>query len=210
MIGLCRVSQRFRARPAAAGPIETLANRGVQPLQRWYHKLMISPRLKCVCRAYLYYVRNGPLFLMVCVLPVSTDMNVWLPRLNPCGVFAGVFTTALTAGSLAINAGPQADAGPKGVVELFTSQGCSSCPPADRLVSAMARNPDMIAVSFPVDYWDYIGWKDTLASPHFTARQKAYASVRGDGHVYTPQIVVDAAPMWSAATRMASRGDRQQ
>ena len=119
-------------------------------------------------------------------------MNVWLPRWNPRDVFAGVFfTTALTAGSLALNAEPQADAGPKGVVELFTSQGCSSCPPADRLVSAMARNPDMIAVSFPVDYWDYIGWKDTLASPHFTARQKAYASVRGDGHVYTPQIVVD-------------------
>ncbi len=118
-------------------------------------------------------------------------MNLWLPRLNPYGVFAGVFATALTAAPFALNAESQADAGPKGVVELFTSQGCSSCPPADRLVSAMARSPDMIAVSFPVDYWDYIGWKDTLASPHFTARQKAYASVRGDSHVYTPQIVVD-------------------
>ncbi|WP_020173836.1 DUF1223 domain-containing protein [Methyloferula stellata] len=103
----------------------------------------------------------------------------------------GVFAAALAAGTLALYAEPQADTGPKGVVELFTSQGCSSCPPADRLVSAMARNPGLIAVSFPVDYWDYIGWKDTLASPHFTARQKAYASVRGDGHVYTPQIVVD-------------------
>jgi len=79
----------------------------------------------------------------------------------------------------------------KAVVELFTSQGCSSCPPADQLLNTMAQNSDMIAVSFPVDYWDYIGWKDTLASPAFTARQKAYAAARGDGHVYTPQIVVD-------------------
>jgi hypothetical protein len=80
---------------------------------------------------------------------------------------------------------------PKAVIELFTSQGCSSCPPADRLLNTLAGNPDMIALSFSVDYWDYIGWKDTLASPPFTARQKAYAAVRGDGHVYTPQIVVD-------------------
>lgn len=82
-------------------------------------------------------------------------------------------------------------AAPKAVVELFTSQGCSSCPPADRLLNTLAHNPDMIAVSFPVDYWDYIGWKDTLASPLFTERQKAYALARGDGHVYTPQIIVD-------------------
>jgi hypothetical protein len=118
-------------------------------------------------------------------------MTISLRRLNPWGIFGGVLATALAAGPLMLCAEPQAEGGPKGVVELFTSQGCSSCPPADRLVSAMARNPGLIAVSFPVDYWDYIGWKDTLASPHFTARQKAYASVRGDGHVYTPQIVID-------------------
>jgi hypothetical protein len=113
------------------------------------------------------------------------------PLLRPL-ISTCVCAAALAAGCLALYAEPrEADVGPKGVVELFTSQGCSSCPPADRLVSAMARNPDMIAVSFPVDYWDYIGWKDTLATPGFTARQKAYAAVRGDGHVYTPQIVVD-------------------
>lgn len=78
-----------------------------------------------------------------------------------------------------------------GVVELFTSQGCSSCPPADRLLSSLARKPDTIALSFPIDYWDFIGWHDTLASPTFTARQKAYATARGDGRVYTPQVVVD-------------------
>ena len=84
-----------------------------------------------------------------------------------------------------------APAPPRGVIELFTSQGCSSCPPADRLLGDLAKSPDLIALSFPVDYWDYIGWKDTLADPAFTARQKAYAAQRGDGQVYTPQAVID-------------------
>ncbi len=77
------------------------------------------------------------------------------------------------------------------VVELFTSQGCSSCPPADRLLAAMARAPDFLGLSFPVDYWDYIGWRDTLASPLNTARQRAYAAARGSDQVYTPQAIID-------------------
>ncbi|HVB89291.1 MAG TPA: DUF1223 domain-containing protein [Beijerinckiaceae bacterium] len=77
------------------------------------------------------------------------------------------------------------------VVELFTSQGCSSCPPADQLLTKISREPQVVALSLPVDYWDYMGWKDTLASPEFTARQKNYAAARGDGHVYTPQAVID-------------------
>jgi hypothetical protein len=77
------------------------------------------------------------------------------------------------------------------VLELFTSQGCSSCPAADRLLGSMARKPDVVAVSMPVDYWDYIGWKDTLASPAFTARQKAYAAVLGSRQVYTPEAIVN-------------------
>lgn len=79
----------------------------------------------------------------------------------------------------------------KGVVELFTSQGCSSCPPADALLGKYADSREVIALSFPVDYWDYLGWKDTLANPRFTTRQRAYAKARGDGAIYTPQIVVD-------------------
>jgi hypothetical protein len=80
---------------------------------------------------------------------------------------------------------------PRMVVELFTSQGCSSCPPADRLMAEMARRPDVVVLSMPVDYWDYLGWKDTLAHSAFTARQKAYGTLRGDKQIYTPQAVVN-------------------
>lgn len=80
---------------------------------------------------------------------------------------------------------------PRGVIELFTSQGCSSCPPADRLMAELADDPDFIVLSLPVDYWDYLGWKDTLALGVFSKRQKAYAASRGDGMVYTPQAVVN-------------------
>src|SRR5918911_4976469 len=82
---------------------------------------------------------------------------------------------------------------PKAVVELFTGQGCSSCPPADAFLLELAGRPDVVALSFPVDYWDYLGWKDTLAQPAFTARQRAYASARNDKQVYTPQAIVNGA-----------------
>ncbi len=77
------------------------------------------------------------------------------------------------------------------VVELFTSQGCSSCPPADELLAKLAGRDDVLAISLPVDYWDYIGWKDTLASPRNTARQRAYAVSLGFNQVFTPQAVVN-------------------
>lgn len=77
------------------------------------------------------------------------------------------------------------------LLELFTSQGCSSCPTADALLRSYAERPGIVALSLPVDYWDYLGWKDTLASPKFTNRQRAYADERGDGRVYTPQVVVN-------------------
>jgi len=84
-----------------------------------------------------------------------------------------------------------AHADPRAVVELFTSQGCSSCPPADRLLGELASDPTIVAMSLPIDYWDYLGWKDTLANPHHTARQRGYARVRGDREVYTPQAVIN-------------------
>jgi hypothetical protein len=77
------------------------------------------------------------------------------------------------------------------VVELYTSQGCSSCPPADQLLGRLAARPDVIAMSLPITYWDMLGWKDTLASEANTRRQKAYATAMGHGGVYTPQIIVD-------------------
>jgi hypothetical protein len=82
---------------------------------------------------------------------------------------------------------------PRAVVELFTSQGCSSCPPADRIIGELAKDPSVIALSMPIDYWDYLGWKDTLADARFSAHQKAYSLMRGDRDVYTPQVVVNGA-----------------
>lgn len=79
----------------------------------------------------------------------------------------------------------------RAVIELFTSQGCSSCPPADALLKDFADEPGIVALSMPVDYWDYLGWKDTFASPRNSERQKAYAKARGDGAIYTPQAVVN-------------------
>jgi hypothetical protein len=77
------------------------------------------------------------------------------------------------------------------VVELYTSQGCSSCPPADALLTRLADRKDLIALSLPITYWDMLGWKDTLASEDNTRRQKAYALLMGHGGVYTPQVIVD-------------------
>ncbi len=79
------------------------------------------------------------------------------------------------------------------VVELFTSQGCSSCPPADALLADMARREDVIALALHVDYWDYLGWEDAFAQPAFTARQKAYARAAGERTIYTPQMIVGGA-----------------
>jgi hypothetical protein len=84
-----------------------------------------------------------------------------------------------------------AHADPRAVVELFTSQGCSSCPPADKILGELAKDPSVIAMSMPIDYWDYLGWKDTLADARFSARQKAYSRMRGDREVYTPQAVIN-------------------
>ena len=80
---------------------------------------------------------------------------------------------------------------PTAVVELFTSQGCSSCPEADALLGRLAARGDVLALSFPVDYWDYLGWRDTLANPKFSERQKAYKGPLGVQMVYTPMMVVN-------------------
>ncbi len=80
---------------------------------------------------------------------------------------------------------------PRAVIELFTSQGCSSCPPADKLIGELSRDPSLVTMSLPVDYWDYLGWKDTLAIHGHANRQRAYAEARGDREVATPQAVIN-------------------
>jgi hypothetical protein len=100
------------------------------------------------------------------------------------------FATALVCTAMT-PAAPVSAGEPRAVIELFTSQGCSSCPPADRLMGELARDPSLVALSLPVDYWDYLGWKDTLALHGHTNRERAYANARGDRAVYTPQVVVN-------------------
>ena len=95
---------------------------------------------------------------------------------------------------------------PRAVVELFTSQGCSSCPPADKLAGELAQDPSLLVMSLPVDYWDYLGWKDTLANPGHTSRQRAYSKARGDREVYTPQVVVNGMAHVLGSDRSAIEG----
>lgn len=77
------------------------------------------------------------------------------------------------------------------VVELYTSEGCSSCPPADRWLSALETNPTLIPLAFHVDYWDYLGWRDPFASADFSERQRQLATRGGSGAVYTPEVAVN-------------------
>lgn len=84
-----------------------------------------------------------------------------------------------------------ADAAHPTVIELFQSQGCSSCPPANANVNALAVRPDVLALSFAVTYWDGLGWKDVFAKPQFTDRQWAYAKAFGNVQVWTPQVVIN-------------------
>ena len=109
-------------------------------------------------------------------LMAYTSISRWSGALGVCAIVAII---------------RPAHADPRAVVELFTSQGCSSCPPADKIIGELAKDPSIIALSMPIDYWDYLGWKDTLADARFSARQKAYSRVRGDREVYTPQAVIN-------------------
>jgi hypothetical protein len=114
---------------------------------------------------------------MMTAMTAYNSISRWSGALGVCAIIA-IIRPALAAD-------------PRAVVELFTSQGCSSCPPADKLIGELAKDPSVIALSMPIDYWDYLGWKDTLADSRFSARQKAYSVMRGDRDVYTPQVVVN-------------------
>lgn len=111
------------------------------------------------------------------------------------GLMAACGPTQASQAPLAPGAGPI-------VVELFQSQGCSSCPPANANVNALAATrPDVLALSYAVTYWDRLGWKDTFAQPAFTERQRAYRrSGQSDG-VYTPQVVINGRKALVGANR---------
>ncbi len=104
------------------------------------------------------------------------------------------FAASAIAAGLAASTGPAGAGDPRQrpvVVELFTSQGCSSCPPADALLGELAQRDDVVALAFHIDYWDHIGWKDPFGDPLNTARQRAYAARYRQRTVYTPQMVID-------------------
>jgi hypothetical protein len=113
---------------------------------------------------------------IMAILTAYNTVSRWSGALGVCAIVAIIRPAA---------------AEPRAVVELFTSQGCSSCPPADKVIGELAKDPSVIALSLPIDYWDYLGWKDTLADARFSARQKAYSLARGDRDVYTPQVIVN-------------------
>ncbi|MEL7429214.1 MAG: DUF1223 domain-containing protein [Pseudomonadota bacterium] len=106
-----------------------------------------------------------------------------------------LFSVPVLATSILLGAPAFAEAAkittPKAVLELFTSQGCSSCPPADRLVEKFAQKGEILAISTHVDYWDYLGWKDSFATSANTQRQYAYARSLRESQVYTPQAVIN-------------------
>jgi hypothetical protein len=113
------------------------------------------------------------------------------------------FRLAAAVSLLALVATPLRAADSKVVIELFTSQGCSSCPPADKLLGELAEDKKFIALSLPVDYWDYLGWHDTLAKAAYSKRQRGYSELRGGHEVFTPQVVVNGATQVVGSDRRA-------
>ena len=125
----------------------------------------------------------------------------------------GVCVAARAMLALPLRPALAADAAHPTVVELFQSQGCSSCPPAEASVAAVSDRSDVLALSFEVDYWDRLGWKDTFSRAAWTARQYAYARALGHDGVYTPQVVVNGRAEGDglepgAVQGLMSRGDR--
>ena len=109
-----------------------------------------------------------------------------LATLGACGL-VGALQAADRSGSCTARSG----AATPPVIELYTSEGCSSCPPADRWLSTLTAQRDVIALAFHVDYWDNLGWKDPYGSPTFTARQSQQQAVNGSRYSYTPQVTIN-------------------
>ncbi|WP_374763060.1 DUF1223 domain-containing protein [Yunchengibacter salinarum] len=128
------------------------------------------------------WLKTGPVYRAA----PTRRAGLFHARTALAGLMALLGTMAVTGAASAAEDTPRLT-----VVELFTSQGCSSCPPADAALRAMRSKPGVLTLSWPVDYWDRMGWKDTFASPDHTQRQVAYNKRLGRGGVYTPQMVFD-------------------
>jgi hypothetical protein len=131
------------------------------------------------------------------------------PRLLPtAALLAALVPTSLTAVAAAPSCRAASPTFAPPVVELYTSEGCNSCPPADRWLSRLKADPAAIALAFHVDYWDRLGWKDRFASPAYTQRQAQQQASSGARFSYTPQVVIDGAdrPDWPRAAIAASGG----
>ena len=113
------------------------------------------------------------------------------------GLLGAVGSTAQPAGARSVRL--TANTAEPVVVELFTAQGCSGCPAANQVVEGLAEEPGVIALTYAVDYWDYLGWPDTFAKPEFAQRQRAYQAAMRLRNVYTPQVVIDGRRQLSGA-----------
>lgn len=117
--------------------------------------------------------------------------SAFVVTLVGCAVGVAAYTLNLTSADAARPVATRADAAHPVVLELYQSQGCSSCPPANAVLNEIADRPDVLALNFAVTYWDRLGWKDSFAQPAFTARQWDYARAGGRTNVQTPQLIVD-------------------
>lgn len=135
-------------------------------------------------------------------------MKITLHMMKILCVFCAVLPWGLSAGSAASRVAPsQGDASRQNlvVVELFTSQGCSSCPPADDVLAEFSRQGDILALSYSVDFWDYLGWKDTFAQPDCVIRQRKYNIALGKSGIYTPQMIIQGARDLIGSRRQVAR-----
>ncbi|MBN9072508.1 MAG: thioredoxin family protein [Rhizobiales bacterium] len=132
-------------------------------------------------------------------IPSPADCGRQPPRRTTLKRIASASLVLFGLGCAAAFAEPGTD--PVGVVELFTSQGCSSCPPADSVFSELAEKENVVALAYHVDYWDYLGWRDTLGNPDNTARQYDYMKAFKARAVYTPQAVINGRKHVNGASR---------
>ena len=128
-------------------------------------------------------------------------MQLILLRLTTAALILAFSHAAFLQGAMAQEPSAPPAARPKAVVEMFTSQGCGFCPPADELLGELARSGEVVALAYHVDYWDYLGWRDTMATPDNSARQQEYSRAFGNRSVFTPQAIVNGRQQMNGARR---------